>query len=97
MYLIAFLAQGVFIATFTGDSFLNFKLNSWHVTLGRFYLTNCSGFSEFLQLLALFTLLFRSSTPIGVVDSGVLEKCSKNEDEAHDQVNVDGLHIRNSR
>lgn len=42
-------------------------------------------------------LLLRPGAPVGVVDGGVLEQGGEDEDEAHHQVDVNGLDVANSR
>lgn len=36
-------------------------------------------------------------TPVRVIHGSILEKCSKHEHKAHDQINVDGLDVGNAR
>ena len=48
---------------------------------------------RFLLLLLLLLLLLGACAPVGVVDGGVLEQGGEDEDEAHDEVDVDGLDV----
>lgn len=50
-----------------------------------------------LGLLALLRLLFGSRAPVGVVDGRILEERGEHKHEAHDQVDVNGLDVRDPR
>ena len=49
------------------------------------------------SLLQFLGLPFGASAPVGVVDGGVLQQRREDEDEAHDEVNVDGFDVRDPR
>ena len=75
------------------------RLDCWNLDISCWPM--CRGGHQvlllFLLLFLLFLFLFCASAPVCIVDSRIFEKGCEHENEAHDEIDVDGFHVRYSR